>query len=331
MNRFSQPHVVVITGASSGIGRTAALLFAKLGASVVLAARNEIGLKEVHTQIEAAGGTAVIVPTDVADSQQMTQLAATAYERFGRIDTWVNDAAVSIYGEFEQITLAEFERVIQVNVMGVVYGCQAVLPYMRQQGHGTIINIASVLGERSVPLQSAYCASKHAVKGFTESLRMELAAQESGIHVTLILPASINTPFFRHARSKMGVQAKPIPPVYEPEVVAEAILMAAQGHHRRIYAGGASKMFALMEYLNPRLIDWLMVQNRIAFKAQQSDLPPPSRDSLFEPIQEPGSHRGEWAGAKPLSLYTQKISRIPSGVWWAMALFIAGLWRGLRR
>src|SRR6478735_4993432 len=194
--------VVVITGASSGIGRETALEFGRRGASVVIAARNEPALTEVAREIERHGGNALPAPTDVSDWTQVERLAGTAVARFGRIDTWVNNAAISAYATVEEMEIEEIERIMRVNLLGQIYGMKAALPHLKRQHAGTIINVASALAERSVPLQATYCATKHGIKGFTEALRLELKNEQSGIAVVLVLPSSINTPLFEHARSK---------------------------------------------------------------------------------------------------------------------------------
>jgi len=304
MKKLSE-QTIVITGASSGIGRETALMAGKQGASVVLAARNEVGMREAAQQIEAAGGKAHMVVTDVSDWNQVQRLAQEAANQFGSIDTWVNDASVSVYGTVEQMTIDEFERVIQVNLMGMIYGCKAALPYMTaQQTGGTIINVGSVISERGVPLQSAYSAAKYGVRGFSEAFRVELMRDHPDIHVTLIMPSSMNTPFFVHARSKMGVKPQPIPPVYEPQLVAEAILFAAENPRREIMVGGMGKMFGFLEKLSPALLDMYLVRD--GFKQQQSDQPDDGQDNLFTPMVGYGSSRGAWGnGASDRSPLTK--------------------------
>lgn len=317
--------VVVITGASSGVGRETALEFGHRGASVVLAARNREALDEVAKQIERLGGKAYVVVTDVAEWEQVERLAQRAVEHFGRIDTWVNNAAASTYATVEQMSVAEIERMIQVILMGQIYGMKAALPVMKRQGQGTIINVASALAKRSVPLQSAYCAAKHGIKGFTESFRLELEQQGSGIQVTLIMPSSINTPLFNHARSKMGVKPQPIPPIYEPRVVAEAILFAAQHPRRDIVVGGAGKFMTVMERISPPLLDMYMLQGDRAFKQQKTDQPVNSRDNLFEAMEEAGSTTGDFSHqAKSVSLYTRHLEQYPNRKRLLIAAALAG-------
>jgi NAD(P)-dependent dehydrogenase (short-subunit alcohol dehydrogenase family) len=323
MPRPIRDQIVVITGASSGIGRETALMFGERGATVVLAARNETALASVAQEVARIGGRASAVVTDVARWEQVARLARQAAERFGRIDTWVNNAGVSAYATVEELTVAEIERVIQVNLLGEIYGMKAALPYLKRQGHGTIINVASALAERAVPLQAAYCASKHGIKGFTEALRLELAREQSGITVTLIEPSSINTPLFTHARSKMGVAPMPIPPIYEPRVVAEAILFAAEHSRRTIVAGGAGKLITVMQRISPVLLDRYMLQGDRMVKAQKTDRPDDGRDNLDAPMPGNGRTTGDFGEqAKAVSPYTRSLEQYPNRV---RALLGAGL------
>lgn len=307
--------VIVITGASSGIGRQTALLLAEQGASLVLAARNREALETVSAEVRRAGGKALVVPTDVADSAQVEFLAGAAIEHFGRIDTWVNDAAVSEYALIEQMTNEEIERILQVNVLGTIYGCRAALRYMREQPRGgTIINIASALAERAIPLQGIYCASKHAVKGFSEAFRLELRHEKIPVNVTVILPSVINTPFYRSARSKMGVRPRPIRPIYEARVVAEAIVFACAHTRRDLFAGGFGKALAVMESVSAPLTDWYMLQGGRMFESQkQEEVPDDGRSNLFAPIPGTGSVSGGYDEASwSVSPYTRYLELHPA-------------------
>ena len=296
MTTVLNAQVVVITGASSGIGRAAALLFAQHNAKVVLAARNVVALEEVADSIHDLGNQAevLVVPTDVGDWEQVQRLAEQTVNAFGRIDTWVNDAGVGVYATAADTSLEEMHQVIQTNFMGVVHGVKAALPYMQAQHRGTIINIGSVESQISLPYNSAYAASKHAIKGYTEALRMELEHAKSGIDVTLIMPAAINTPFFNHALSKLGVIPRPAGPVYEPELVAEAIVYAAQHPQRDVTVGGGGKLMQVMKRAAPNLTDKVMTAGGAMFRAQESDKPDNGTTTLFNTIPETGRVSGDF-------------------------------------
>lgn len=313
MPRPLSDQVIVITGASSGIGRETAIEFGLQGASVVLAARNPDALNEVANEIQRLGGTPFVAVTDVAEWNQVNRLAQQTVERFGRIDTWINNAAVMEHATVEQTTFDEAERIIRVNLLGQIAGTKAALPQFMEQGYGTIINVSSVLGFRSVPLLSIYCATKHGVNGFTESLRMELQRDHPGITVTLVMPASINTPLFAHSRSKLGVMPRPIPPVYEPGAVARAILHAAEHPQRDIFVGSIGPVTNVLEARVPSLIDWYMVSGNRIFKEQMTGQPDDGMDNLFHPGAGTGETTGRFGQkSKALSLYTQYLGLHPA-------------------
>ena len=317
--------VVVITGASQGIGRETALQLAERGASVVIAARNEEALGELARQVERLGGQAEPVVTDVAEPDQVERLAHRAVDRFGRIDTWVNNAAVSIYASVDDLDSDEMDRLIRVNLLGQMYGCRAAIPHMRRAGGGTIVNVGSALSDRAVPLQSAYVASKHGVAGFSEALRLEMIEEGSDIDVVLIMPSSMNTPLFNFARSKIGVQPMPVPPVYEPRVVAQAILHAAEHGGREVVVGGWGKMLTVAQSLSPSLLDRYMLQGRRAWKSQQTTRPDDARDNLFDPSTGPGSTTGDFGrDSKATSLYTTLLELHPERKRIAVAALLIG-------
>lgn len=324
--------VIVITGASQGIGRETALQMATRGASLVLAARNQEALTELARQVERLGGQAETVVTDVAEYSEVERLAERAIGRFGRIDTWVNNAAVSIYATVEQMEPEEMERLIRVNLLGQMYGSRAAIPHLKRQGGGTIVNVGSALSERAIPLQAAYVASKHGIQGFSEALRLELTHEESGIEVVLILPSSMNTPLFNFARSKMGVQPMPVPPVYEPGVVAEAICHAAEHGGREIVVGGWGKMLTVGQWLSPSLLDRYMLHGARAWKQQKTNRPDDARDNLFEASTGEGATTGDFGeGSKSSSLYTTHLELHPERKRVAMAALLLGFLALVRR
>jgi NAD(P)-dependent dehydrogenase (short-subunit alcohol dehydrogenase family) len=303
--------VVVVVGASSGIGRATALALAARGARVVCAARNALALRTLVEQVEHAGGRALAVPTDVADPSAVQALADAAERTYGRIDTWVHLASVGVWGRVEDITDAEFERVLRVNFLGVVHGVRAALPALRRAGGGGIIGVASGEGARSMPLQAPYTASKFAVRALQDSLRMELAQTGDRISVTTVLPASIDTPFFEHARSRLGgARPKPPPPVYAPEVVADTIVFAAEHPRREIPVGGAAAAFMLTQRLMPALTDAVFSLRSVGAGLQRASRPDNGVDNLDVPLDEPGRVRGGHPG--PVlrhSLFTRLIGR----------------------
>ncbi len=304
--------VVVIAGASTGIGRATALAFAAKGARVVCAARSVQALDTLVEQIRADGGTAVAAPTDVADPAAVRSLADLAERQFGRIDTWVNNAAVSVWGRVEDITDAEFDRVMRVNFLGQVHGTHAALPALRRAGGGVIIGVSSVEGVRAVPLHGPYTASKFALRAFYDCLRIELAQEGAPIAVTTILPASIDTPFFEHARSRLGAMVKPPPPVYAPEVVAATIVYAAAHPRREIPVGGSAVGFILSQRLSPALADAIFSVRRLGVGAQRTDRPDNGVDNVDAPVDGPGRVHGSHPGrVLRHSLFTRLIGRRP--------------------
>jgi short-subunit dehydrogenase len=294
MSRKIEEQVVVITGASSGIGRTTARMFAERGAKLVVGARNIEALSDLEQEIKRTGGEALAVQMDVSERHQVEHLAEAAMERFGRIDTWVNNAGVSIYATFDKLADAEIRRIMDVNFMGTVYGIQTALPIMQAQGGGTIINVASIAGKRGIPVMSIYSASKFAIIGLGESLRAELANKEIPINVCTICPPSVNTPFFDNARTKEGRAPKPLPPVYSPETVAQAIIECARSPQREVLIGAAGKAFALMNSLAPGLSDWYL--GKTGFEGQLTDEPKSENapDNLFRAPLET-RERADWS------------------------------------
>ncbi len=305
--------VVVITGGSSGIGLATAVELGRRGASVVLAARGAPALERAAAEVERAGGRAVAVPTDVAEWPAVEALAQRAVDSFGRIDTWVNGAAVSAYGLMSDLPVEEIRRVIDVDLLGHVHGIKAALPHMRAQGQGTIIGISSGLGARSVPLQAPYCAAKAGVVGLMDALRLELEHEHAGIGVTTILPSSINTPLFDHAASRLGVRPAPLPPVYQPQAVADAILYAAEHRVRDIVVGGAGKALTLSHRLAPRFTDRLLLFGGQGFARQRSEHPESvTAGNLFQPGTANGPTGSHGRFALSSSVYTRQLDQRPA-------------------
>ncbi|HZB09041.1 MAG TPA: SDR family oxidoreductase [Rubrobacter sp.] len=299
-----EEQVVVLMGASSGIGRETALRFARKGAKVVVSARGEEGLDSLVEEIQAEGGEAISVPADTSKFEQVKAVADRAVQEYGRLDTWVHLAAVGLFATFEQTTPEEFERVIDVNLMGQVYGAMAALPHIKREGGGALIHVSSMGAKRSIPLQSAYCASKHGIDGFLESLRVELRREKLPISVTQVMPATINTPFFDKARTKLGVKPVAPPPIYQPGIVSEAILHAAENPARDLVVGGAAKAVILSQALSPRLVDVLLRVRGFEVHYTREPKPEDAPDNLFEPIDGYNAVEGSFRDrAHPRSLY----------------------------
>jgi NAD(P)-dependent dehydrogenase (short-subunit alcohol dehydrogenase family) len=301
--------VMVITGASSGIGLVTAKHAARAGARVVLTARNAADLDAAVAAIRHEGGRAISVVADVADPRQLEAVADAAVREFGRIDTWVNNAAVSIYGRVMQLTIEDMRRQMDVNYWGQVYGARLAVRHLRDRG-GALINVASALADRAIPLQANYCAAKHAVKALTDALRMELEEEGVPISVTLVKPASVDTPFFQKARTYLGVEPQPVPPVYAPEVVAEVILHAAHHPLRELIAGGSGAKLSVARFV-PRVADLYM--ERTTFESQSTDQPIAGDrpDNLYRPVADDGGERGAtWTGhTRRSSVYTTAFLR----------------------
>ena len=315
--------VAAVVGASSGIGRETALRFAKRGAKVVLAARSEAGLRALEEEIRGLGGQATSVVADVSEFEQVETVARVAVEEYGRLDTWVHLAAVGLFASFDRTRPEEFRRVVDVDLMGQVYGAMAALPRIKGEGRGALVHVSSVVGKRSVPLQSAYCASKHGVDGFLESLRVELMHEGwKNIGVTNVMPAAINTPFFTKARTKLGVKPKGFPPVYQPGVVADAILHSAEEAPREMVAGGAGKGMLLGQRLSPRLMDALMVRGGFGSQMTKAPKSAVDPDGLFAPMEGQDRAEGEFGEQALHRSYLTWLDTRPALKW---SIGVAGL------
>ncbi len=287
----SKPEVVVITGASAGIGRATVRAFAKRGAYIGLVARSRDGLEGARHEVEAAGGKALMLPTDVSDSKQVEAAAAAVEEAFGPIDIWINNAMASILSPFMEIEPEDFRRVTEVTYLGYVYGTMAALRRMKLRDRGTIVQVGSALAYRSIPLQSAYCGAKAAIRGFTDSLRSELIHDRSNVQITMVQMPAVNTPQFGWIKSNMPHKAQPVPPIFQPEVAAEAIVWAAHHNRRELYVGGPTVEAILGTKVAPGLLDRYLATS--AYSGQQTDEPEKKNrpDNLWEPLPgDRGAH-----------------------------------------
>jgi short-subunit dehydrogenase len=282
---------VVLTGASAGVGRATAREFARNGARIALLARNEDALEAAAQEVRSEGGTALVIPTDVSENDQVEAAAARAESELGPIDVWVNDAMASVFGRVHELAPEDFRRVTEVTYLGTVYGTMAALARMRPRGRGTIVQVGSALAYRGIPLQSAYCGSKHAIKGFTESLRTELLAEGSGVHVTMVHLPGLNTTQFELVRTLLPRTPRPVAPVFQPEVAAKAIVHAAGHPRRRAYwVGGSTALAIIGNRLAPWIADRYLAKTAIG--GQQTDKPADEHrretDYLWSPV--PGDH-----------------------------------------
>lgn len=323
--------VMVITGASSGIGLSTARLAAEEGARLVLAARSEDALRQLTAEIVDAGGLAVSVTADVSREEDVERIAGVALDTYGGFDTWVNNAGVGMYGRLEDLKVEDMRRLFDVNFWGLVHGSRVALRHLKLGG-GALINVGSVVSEQAIPLQGLYAASKHAVKGFTDALRMELEHDQAPVSVTLIKPGPIDTPFPLNAQNYLNAEPQHVPPVYAPETVARAILRAAATPTRELFVGGGGRGIAGFGMLAPGAAERAMAATVIP--GTHSDKPPlpPQASALYRPSGKL-AERGDYPGhVKEASAYTGLASR--SGVIGAGLIgagLAAALWRASRR
>ncbi|HEV2122628.1 MAG TPA: SDR family oxidoreductase [Chloroflexota bacterium] len=280
--------VVVITGASAGVGRATARAFAREGAKIGLLARGKAGLEGARQDVEELGGQAIAISVDVADADQVEAAAQQVEDTFGPIDVWVNNAMTSVFSPVKEMQPDEYRRVTEVTYLGYVYGTLAALKRMLPRDQGTIIQVGSALAYRGIPLQSAYCGAKHAIQGFTDSLRTELIHDGSNVHVTEVHMPALNTPQFSWVKSRLPNKPQPVPPIYQPELAADAIVWSAHNKRRELLVGGPTQIAVNGNKIAPALGDWYLARG--GYESQQTDEPvePGRQDNLWEPV--PGDH-----------------------------------------
>jgi len=320
--------VVVVTGGTAGVGRAAVRAFARRGDDVAILARGEEGLEAAKGEVEAAGRRALAIPTDVADHGLVEAAASRVEEALGPIDVWVNNAMATVFAPFWEITPEEYERATRVTYLGQVWGTMAALRRMRPRERGTIVQVGSALAYRGIPLQAPYCAAKHAVRGFTDALRSELIHEGSGVHLTMVQLPGLNTPQFEWGRARLPHHPQPVPPGYQPEVAAEAIVWASSHRRREVTVGESSVRTILGQKVLPGLMDYHLA--RVAWEGQEmKELPLGNgRDgNLFDPVHgDHGAHGIFDEGSRDSSPQLQLVKHrwaVGAGVLAAAAVVLA--------
>jgi NAD(P)-dependent dehydrogenase (short-subunit alcohol dehydrogenase family) len=304
----TRSEVVVITGASAGVGRATAQAFARQGAKIALLARGRAGLAGARAEVERLGGQALEIPTDVAEAEAVEEAAARTEAEFGPIDIWINNAMCSVFSPVKEMTPQEYKRVTEVTYLGYVYGTLAALKRMLPRDRGMIVQVGSALAYRGIPLQSAYCAAKHAIQGFNDSLRSELLHDGSQVKLTMVQMPALNTPQFQWVKSRLPRKPQPVPPIYQPEVAAEAIYWAAHHDRREWFVGGSTAVAIEGNKLLPGVGDWYLSQQGYDSQQTEGKVSPERRDNLFWPVDDVHDHgaHGEFDDrATPSSLFTQ--------------------------
>ena len=318
-----KPEVVVITGASAGVGRATARAFAQRGASIGLLARGRDGLEGARRDVEKAGGQALVVPVDVAHAEQVEAAAEAVEQRFGPVDIWINNAMVSVFSPIKEMLPEEFRRVTDVTYLGFVYGTLSALSRMLPRNCGVIVQVGSALAYRGIPLQAAYCGAKHAVQGFTDSLRCELLHDKSRVRVVEVEMPALNTPQFSWVKSRLPRKPQPVPPIFQPEVAAEAIFWAAHNDRTEVYLGWPTVKAIIGNKIAPRFVDRYLA--RYGYDSQQTSAPvePHRRDNLMEPL--PGDHGAHGDFDAQSSSYSFQFWALKNRRWLAAAGLLAGV------
>jgi NAD(P)-dependent dehydrogenase (short-subunit alcohol dehydrogenase family) len=276
--------VVVVTGASAGVGRAAAQAFGKRGDRVALLARGEHGLQNARQEVESLGGRALAIPTDVADADQVEAAAERVEAELGPIDVWVNDAMTTVFSPFKRLTVDEYRRATEVTYLGYVWGTMAALKRMLPRDRGTVVQVGSALAYRAIPLQAPYCGAKFAIRGFTDSIRTELIHDNSNVHITMVHLPAVNTPQFNWCKTRLPNQPQPVPPIYQPEVPAEAIVWAAEHRRRELWVGKSTVKAIIGNKLVPAFADWYL--GKTGYRSQQTAQPVKGErpSNLYEPV-----------------------------------------------
>lgn len=285
MKNSNKGKVVVVTGASAGVGRAVVNEFAKQGAHIGLVARGKERLEAAKRDVEAAGGKALVLPVDVADAQQVEDAAERVEKELGPIDVWVNNAMTTVFAPFLKIKPDEFKRATEVTYLGQVYGTMAALKRMQARNRGIIIEVCSALSYRSIPLQSPYCGAKHAIVGFIDSIRSELIHDKSNVHITAVMLPAMNTPQFSWCRTRLPRHPQPVPPIYQPEVAARAIVWASTRKRREVYVGWPTVEAIYGQELAPSFADHYLAKHAIEGQQTSEPVAPDRPDNLFEPVQ----------------------------------------------
>jgi len=321
-----KPQVIVVTGASAGVGRAVVREYAGPGARIGLVARGKDRLEKTRAEVEDAGGEALVCPCDVADYQQVAAAGKAVEDKFGPVDVWVNAAMTTVFAPFAEIQPDEFKRATEVTYLGSVYGTMIALKSMLPRDSGCVVQVGSALAFRSIPLQSAYCGAKHGVAGYVESLRTELLHYRSNVHITMVNLPALNTPQFSWCRSRLPNHPQPVPPIYQPEVAARAIVWASRHRRRQVYVGLPTLLSIYGNRFAPGLLDRYLA--KVGFSAQQTEQPVSGErpDNLFEPVTgDYGAHGVFDSKAQSQSLQTWLTE---NQYWLGLALFaaIAGIW-----
>jgi short-subunit dehydrogenase len=293
---------VVVTGAAAGVGRAVTLQLAREGARLGLIARDRAALESLAEEIRGRGGEVSIAAIDVSNADDVFDAADRFAREFGGIDVWINDAMLTVFALFHDMPADEYRRVTEVTYLGFVYGTMAALRHMRPRGEGRIVNVGSALAYRGIPLQSAYCGAKHAIRGFTASVRSELEHENSDITVSIVELPAMNTPQFDWARTHRSREPKPMGAIYQPEAAAKAIVRAARTGAREYWVGTSTFMVIIGNMIAPKFLDWKLGRSAVEGQETQKLIPPQRRDNLFEPVTSLHRTRGSFGGAKPEAL-----------------------------